>query len=110
MSLISEALFLEATAADTTRKLRVEAGALPTRDDGDEDEVELETPTVALHEQARAIAAWIYAGREGTPSDQRASFPGLGWLRQPAVYSDREWILEIALQYRALTRDGDTID
>ena len=34
--------------------------------------------------------------REGAPEDERPKFPGLGWLRQPSVYSDREWILEIA--------------
>jgi hypothetical protein len=26
----------------------------------------------------------------------------MGWLGQPESYSDREWILEIARQYRAL--------
>jgi hypothetical protein len=103
MSLISDALFLEATAADTGRKLRV--GALPERDD-DDDIVgpELESPTVPPTEQAGAIAKWIHAGRDGAPNDERAAFPGLGWLRQPESFSDREWILEIAQQYRALVR------
>ena len=67
-------------------------------------------PTSHPTSRRARIAAWIYAGREGTPSGQRAEFPGPGWLRQPAAYSDREWILEIALQYRVLTRNGDTID
>jgi hypothetical protein len=103
MSLISDALFLEATAADHKRKLRVDSsGAVP----GIEDEVEIESPDVAPQEQALAIAQWIYAGSEHAPEVMRASFPGLGWLRQPSAYSDREWILEIAQQYRALARRG----
>ena len=28
------------------------------------------------------------------------------WLRQPTTYSDREWILAIAKQYRQLDRAG----
>ena len=43
------------------------------------------------------IAAWI--------ADQH-EFPGLPWLRQPESYSDREWILEIARQYRILDSGG----
>jgi hypothetical protein len=65
------------------------------------------SPPVPPRAQAQAIAEWIYAGREGAPKDTRAKFPGLGWLRQPTTYSDREWILEIALQYRQLVRSGD---
>jgi hypothetical protein len=103
MSLISDALYLEATAADTTRKLVDTTGALPTRDE-DGDEEELDVPTVSPEEQASAIANWIYSGREGVPKDQREPFPGLGWLRQPAAFSDREWILEIAQQFRTLVR------
>lgn len=86
MSLISDALFLEATAAV--------AGA-PEVGDGDE-------PDVSPREQALAIARWIDAGRH--TSDAHAAFPGLSWLRQPADYSDREWILEIAGRYRELIR------
>jgi hypothetical protein len=107
MSLISDALFLEATTADVTRKRVDTNGALPDRDVDDDtegDDAEIETPKVPPEEQARAIAQWIYTGRAGAPKDERGEFPGLGWLRQPSVYSDREWILEIALQYRALTR------
>jgi hypothetical protein len=105
MSLISDALYLEATAADTSRR-RVDAtGSLPDRDeDADADDVDLETPSVPPEQQAAAIAEWIYAGREGAPKQERPAFPGLGWLRQPESFSDREWILEIAEQYRALER------
>jgi hypothetical protein len=110
MSLISDALFLEATAADATRKRPVDAtGSLPARELDEVDGVsELETPSVPPHEQARAIAEWIYAGREDAPKGPRPAFPGLGWLRQPTSYSDREWILEIAQQYRqlALVKNG----
>jgi hypothetical protein len=31
-------------------------------------------------------------------------FPGAKWLHQPDSYSDREWIIEIARQYRTLVR------
>jgi hypothetical protein len=107
MSLISDALFLEATAADTARKPRVDAtGAPPNRDIDEDDVSQLESPNVPPQAQARAIAEWIHGGREGTPEDARAAFPGLGWLRQPTSYSDREWILEIAQQYRQLTRSA----
>jgi hypothetical protein len=61
---------------------------------------------VSPQAQAREIAQWIFDGRDGASKDTRATFPGLGWLRQPATYSDREWILEIAQQYRQLTRSG----
>jgi hypothetical protein len=110
MSLISDALFLEATAADAARKRRVDAtGALPTSELDDADDVsELESPSVLPQQQARAIAKWIYDGREDAPADTGAAFPGLGWLRQPTPYSDREWILEIAEQYRqlAISKNG----
>jgi hypothetical protein len=104
MSLISDALFLEATAADATRKRPVDATcALPARELDEADDVtEVESPSVPPEEQARAIAQWIYAGREDAPDGTCPKFPGLGWLRQPASYSDREWILEIAQQYREL--------
>lgn len=106
MSLISDALFLEATAADTARRRRVDAtGAGAVGDfDGDDDDTELERPDVAPARQAGEIARWIYDGREEAPGSTHASFPGLGWLRQPTAYSDREWILEIAEQYRQLHR------
>jgi hypothetical protein len=104
MSLISDALFLEATTADAARKRPVDAtGALPARElDEADDGTELESPSVPPEQQARAIAEWIYAEREDAPDGTSPKFPGLGWLRQPASYSDREWILEIAQQYRQL--------
>lgn len=110
MSLISDALFLEATSADAARKRPVDATrARPSGELDDPDEVtELESPSVRPEEQARAIAQWIYDGREDAPNDISATFPGLGWLRQPTTYSDREWILEIAQQYRqlAISKNG----
>jgi len=107
MSLISDALFLEATAADGVRRRTVDAtGATPARDLDDVDDLsEVESPPVPPREQAHAIAEWVYAGREGAPTDEEATFPGLGWLRQPMSHSDREWILEIAQQYRELALD-----
>ncbi|OBI78325.1 hypothetical protein [Mycobacterium sp. E740] len=105
MSLISDALFLEANAADHRRRLRVDsAGSLS---ESASDETELESPPVPPRQQARAIAEWIHAGSEATAEVGQAEFPGLSWLRQPDDYSDREWILEIAEQYRALTRRGE---
>jgi hypothetical protein len=113
MSLISDALFLEATAADVSRKLVDTRGSVPHRDvddDNESDEVdaEIEPPPVPPEEQAAAIAQWIYAGREGAREGEHPKFPGLRWLRQPSVYSDREWILEIATQYRTLVRSAGT--
>jgi hypothetical protein len=104
MSLISDALFLEATAADASRKRPVDATRARSSSElgDDEDVTELEAPPVEPHEQARTIAQWIYDGREQAQSETTANFPGLGWLRQPTSYSDREWILEIAHQYRQL--------
>ena len=110
MSLISDALFLEATSADAARKRPVDCtGARPTRDlDEVDDGTKVESPSVPPEEQARAIAEWIYEGRADAPDGTSPKFPGLGWLRQPASYSDREWILEIAQQYRqfALSKSG----
>jgi hypothetical protein len=110
MSLISDALFLEATSAETVRKRPVDATRVrQLREDADIDDVsELETPEIEPREQAREIASWIYSGRDGEPKERAANFPGLGWLRQPTSYSDREWILEIAQQYRELTLAGGT--
>ena len=109
MSLISDALFLEATTADARKRPVDATRARPTGElDDPEDVSELESPSVAPQDQARAIAQWIYDGREDAPIDISATFPGLGWLRQPETYSDREWILEIAQQYRqlAISKDG----
>lgn len=100
MSLISDALFLEATAA----KLRVNHVGSGEEELEDLDGTELEAPPVPPREQARAIAEWIYGGSDSAPETPAAEFPGVNWLRQPSGYSDREWILEIADQYRRLAR------
>jgi hypothetical protein len=105
MSLISDALFLEASAANARKRVGATGRDEDVKDVGDED-AEPESPGVPPKEQARAVAEWIYAGREGALEDEQPTFPGLGWLRQPSEYSDREWILEIALQYRTLIRSS----
>lgn len=90
MSLISDALYLEATAV-------LDGGHLSDSERAD----------VAPDAQARRVASWIYDGRSGAPKGRsRTKFPGPSWLRQPATYSDREWILAIAAQYRELDRQG----
>lgn len=95
MSLISDALYLEATAA-------LESGA-------DFVESDPEKTDATTDEQAQRVANWIYRGR-GLPQDEAAiNFPGPNWLRQPGTYSDREWILAIAEKYRALERKGDVV-
>jgi hypothetical protein len=110
MSLISDALFLEATTADAALRHPVDAAGASAEHDlehGIADLSDFDTPDVRPEEQARAIAEWIYAGRgEADVETKRAMFPGLGWLRQPTTYSDREWILAIAKQYRQLDRAG----
>jgi hypothetical protein len=98
MSLISDALFLEATS----QRRAVDAPSGRTAGDQEQQGVVPGAPTVTPAEQALAVATWIYAGRER--SLHRASFPGFEWLRQPEAYSDREWILEIARRYRDLDR------
>jgi hypothetical protein len=95
MSLISDALYLEATAA-------LESGADLHKSDP-------KSSGAGPDEQAERIASWIYLGR-GLPRDEAGvGFPGPAWLRQPAVYSDREWILAIAERYRALDRKKPVI-
>jgi hypothetical protein len=97
MSLISDALYLEAT-----RTLEGE--------DGDgflEDSSDPATLSVSPEDQALRIAQWIIAGREADQDTANARFPGPNWLRQPSSYSDREWILTIADQYRKLDRRVD---
>lgn len=97
MSLISDALFLEATAAaGALHRVDGRGGVADVSEAETDDEdhlTEAAAPDVSPAEQATAIAAWIADGEE---------FPGLPWLRQPAAYSDREWILEIAGRYRSL--------
>jgi hypothetical protein len=109
MSLISDALFIEATVAEAARRKPVDATGGATIRDLDIKRAELadiELPDVTPEEQAQAIAEWIYAGREDAEGSELAAFPGLGWLRQPDTYSDREWILLIAQRYRKLERQG----
>ncbi len=98
LSLISDALFLEATAAQRNRGHAVVGTEL---EDQDLAAIisDVERPQVRPVEQANAIARWIYAGRPG--SKENVDFPGPEWLRQPDTYSDREWIIEIARQYRS---------
>jgi hypothetical protein len=110
MSLISDALFLEATAADGVLH-RVDAGGGATAGSGTDgsdvndldDLADLAAPEVSPVEQADAIARWIHDGSDGGSHTERVEFPGFAWLRQPATCSDREWILEIAGRYRRLT-------
>jgi hypothetical protein len=93
LSLISDALYMEATMAEHLRADRPDGTAVDVLSD------------VEPGAQAMAIAKWIHAGRR-TPRVARPAgqgqFPGMSWLGQPESYSDREWILEIARQYRAL--------
>ncbi len=88
MSLISDALFLEAT-----KELGGDAVTAT---------VEEESPPVAPEEQARRIAEWIHSGRGADSDTVKTTFPGPHWLRQPPSFSDREWILAIGDQYRML--------
>jgi hypothetical protein len=113
LSLISDALFLEATAA-----LAAQSRAGGTVPPPDVDEVvealeEIESPDVSPQAQAMAVAQWILAEGDSaaaSPARSAASFPGLRWLRQPDHYSDREWILEITRQYRDLDKQGERPD
>lgn len=105
MSLISDALFLEATdaaAADRSTATAPSDAEIVTA------VAVADPPQVTPKEQARAIAQWIIVGR-GLASEEvaaRGGFPGLGWLRQPLMYSDREWILAISDEYRKLERSA----
>lgn len=92
LSLISDALYLEAMLAQ-----RMSAGCAEKPD-----------PTAALTAagQAQAVARWLAAG----PRAGGDIFPGRRWLRQPPDCSDREWILEIARQYRAVVRQAGPTD
>jgi hypothetical protein len=90
MSLISDALYLEATQSLAGRESEV-----PVHGD---------RPTVTAREQALRIAEWIHGSSADGHGGDRAEFPGPYWLRQPPSLSDREWILAIAESYRGLTR------
>lgn len=83
LSVISDSLYLEAVAA---RAGESADGAVPA--------------SVTPGEQAEAVARWIQAGPDGVVT----AFPGNAWLRQPAAFSDREWILEIARRFRRLAQ------
>ena len=54
----------------------------------------------------RSRSGFMQAAARPTRKPNVPLFPGLGWLRQPTTYSDREWILAIAKQYRQLDRAG----
>jgi hypothetical protein len=106
MSLISDSLYLEAIAAEGARRRTVDATA-GQRDIEQSlniaDIADLDSPPVPADEQARGIAEWIFAGRDAARDGAaHQAFPGLNWLRQPATFSDREWILAIAEQFREL--------
>jgi hypothetical protein len=106
MSLISDSLYLEAIAAEGARRRTVDATA-GQRDIEQSlniaDIADLDSPPVPADEQARGIAEWIFAGRDAArDAAAHQAFPGLNWLRQPATFSDREWILAIAEQFREL--------
>lgn len=91
LSLISDSIYLEAIDGDEP--------------DGDEPEPPEGASTA---DQALTVARWIWAGSDGgDPLAAAAAFPGRGWLRQPEDCSDREWILEIARQYRFLLENPD---
>lgn len=105
LSLISDALYLEATMAEHLRAGKADGTAVDVLAD-------VERARVSPDVQAQAIAKWIHAGRRtprvAHPAGQ-GRFPGMGWLGQPENYSDREWILEIARQYRALEQTKPTV-
>ncbi|HEY7051444.1 MAG TPA: hypothetical protein VH496_04820 [Mycobacterium sp.] len=92
MSLISDGLYLEATAAHAEAR----GGRLAAADQN--------APSVAPQQQARAIAKWLR--NSGSDGGRATDFPGLAWLRQPDGYSDRDWILEICRQYESLATNS----
>jgi hypothetical protein len=89
MSLISDALYLE---------------AIQSLARSESDAAEGDLPSVPAREQALRIAQWIHAGSEDEHRDTSQTFPGPYWLRQPPSFSDREWILAIAESYRGLAQ------
>lgn len=84
LSLISDALYLEGSRAGQPAE-PVAAGLS------------------GIEERARAVARWIAAGPDAVVS----AFPGRECLRQPQDCPDRDWILEIARQYRAAVERAD---
>jgi hypothetical protein len=101
LSLISDALFLEAARANEVRPAARSRTASGDRHLGVVNDVEHGGTPVS---EATAIAEWIYAGRDGNPESGDARFPGVESLHQPDSYSDREWIIEIARQYGVLAK------
>ena len=101
--MISDALFLEASSVAEAR-----SGSGPRSNDARADVTDIlpdvARPEVTPQVQSKAIANWIFAGRGDNPEAGTAAFPGLGWLHQPESYSDRDWMIEIARQYRELAR------
>ncbi len=91
LSLISDALYLEGARAGAGAAQHAAHSEPP--------------PGLAIAEQARVVAQWIAAG----PNEVGSAFPGRSWLRQPPDCPDRDWILEIAGQYRQLTRGPSTV-
>jgi hypothetical protein len=104
MSLISDALFLEATKKTHDQAGEQERFAIGS-DEPDAARVmaRMDPPRVSPQDQAHAVAEWVLHTRERN----QARFPGLNWLRQPDDYSDREWILAIAHQYRQLIAEEE---
>ena len=86
LSLISDALYLESMLAQD--EADTEDSAVPA--------------DVSPTDRARVVAQWIRSGRPAVAD----TFPGRSWLSQPHEWSDRDWILEIARQYRALDTAG----
>ena len=89
LSLISDSLYLEANTAQSAQTAATIAAS--------HSQIGVTGP-----QQALAVARWIHGGC----GNGAGTFPGRGWLRQPASYSDREWIIEISRQYRSVDRIG----
>jgi hypothetical protein len=104
MSLISDALYLEATKA--AHGAAAKDANVTSPDKAARLVARASLPAVAGPEQAETVAQWL---RDSRPDGNgETEFPGLGWLRQPRTYSDREWILEIARQYLRLSSGAAT--
>jgi hypothetical protein len=89
LSLISDSLYLEANMAQSAQTAATTAAS--------HSQIGVTGP-----QQALAVARWIHGGC----GNGAGTFPGRSWLRQPASYSDREWIIEISRQYRNVDRNG----
>ena len=103
MSLISDALFLEATAPMPRGSDRSTPPARPTRELDDPDDVsELESPSVRPRSRRGRSRSGSTTGERTRRT--RRDLPGT-WLAAPARHTRiREWILEIA---RAISPTGD---